>query len=159
MDLDVPLADKCTRQLSWRSELFSSPLSPTLEKTLDRVSAFTYFSEMKIQNRFGCPVCRHARTTTFVTLDERPRQLLWRSELFSHPLSPSLAKTHDQVSTLTNFSELKFENSFGCPIGRQASTPTFVTFRAIFSPFKPKSSENARSSFEFDQLLGIENWA
>jgi hypothetical protein len=31
-------------------------------------------------------------------------------------------------------------------------TPTFGTFRAIFSPFKPKSSENARSIFNFDNF-------
>jgi hypothetical protein len=143
--LDVPLVDKRPHQLSRRSELFSTPLSPSLAKTHGRVSNWTSFSELKIEHRFGCPVGRQMRTPTFV---------MFRA-IFS-PLSLSLAKTHGRFSTLTNFSELKFENSFGCLIGRRASTPTFVTFRSIFSRFKPKSSENARSSFNFDKLPGIE---
>ena len=71
------------------------------------------------------------------------------------PLSPTLAKMHDGVSLLTNFSELKFDHTFGCPFDREACTPTFVTLRAIFGPFNPNLGETAQQNFTFNQFLGI----
>ena len=71
------------------------------------------------------------------------------------PLSPTLAKTHNGVSLLTNFSELKFDHRFGCPFDREACTPTFVTLRAIFIPLNPNLGETAQRSFTFNQFLGI----
>ena len=71
------------------------------------------------------------------------------------PLSPTLAKMHDGVSLLTNFSELKLDHRFGCPFDREACTPTFVTLRAIFGPFNPNLGETAQRSFTFNQFLAI----
>jgi len=81
------------------------------------------------------------------------RQLLQYSELFGPPLSPTLAKMHEGVSLLTNFSELKFHHKFRCPFDRKAYTPTFATLQAIFTPFNPNLGETARWSFAFDQFL------
>ena len=59
------------------------------------------------------------------------------------PLSPTLAKMHDEISLLTNFAELKFDHRFGCPFDREVCTPNFKTQRAIFTPFNPNLSETA----------------
>ena len=77
-------------------------------------------------------------------------------ELFSAPLIQTLTKPHDGVSLLTNFSELKLDDIFGCPLDKQAHTPTFTMFQSILTPFNPNPSKTARESFTFDQILGIE---
>ena len=51
--------------------------------------------------------------------------------------------------------ELKPDHMFGCILDRQACTPTFVTFRAILTPFKPNPIETARRSFTLEQFLRI----
>ena len=89
-------------------------------------------------------------------VDKSACQIWWCSELFFPPLSHTLAKPRDGVSLLTKFLELKFYNRFGCPFDIQACTPNFAMFRAIWTRFKPNSSENARQSFTFDNFS--RNW-
>ena len=64
-------------------------------------------------------------------------KLLTHSKIFSPPLSPTLAKPHNQVSCLTNFSKLKFNHRFKSAFGKKACMPTFTMLRAIFTIFKP----------------------
>ena len=71
------------------------------------------------------------------------------------PMSPTLSKLHDDVSLLTNFSELKFDHRFGFPFDREACTLTFMILKAIFTPFNPNLGEIAQRSFTFNQCLGI----
>ena len=59
------------------------------------------------------------------------------SELFSPPLSQTLAKSNDGVSLLTKFSDLKFDHRFGCPFDIKMCMPTFVMFPAIWTPLSP----------------------
>ena len=80
-------------------------------------------------------------------------QLSWCSELFSTPLSQTLTKP--KVSLLTSFYDLKLDHRFGFPLDKQACTPTFTTFQAIFTTFKPNPSENAWESFTFEQFLKL----
>ena len=75
--------------------------------------------------------------------------------VFSPSLSQALTKLHDVVSALTRFLEFKPDHMFGCILDRQACTPTFMTFQAIFTPFKPNPVETARRSFPFEQFLRI----
>ena len=67
----------------------------------------------------------------------------------------AVSKLHNAVSALTKFSELKPDHMFGYILDRQACTPTFVTFRAILTPFKPNPIETTRRSFNFEQFLRI----
>ena len=83
-------------------------------------------------------------------INKLTHQLSQRFNLFWPPLIPTLAKPHDEVSLLTKFPELKFDHIFGCPFDIQACTPNFAMLRAIWTLFKPNSSENARRSFTFD---------
>ena len=78
------------------------------------------------------------------------------SELFSAPLSQTLAKLHDGVSLLTKLPELKFDHRFGCPVDIQACTPNFALFRAIWTRFKPNSSKKCTTKFHFWQFS--RNW-
>ena len=95
-------------------------------------------------------------------IEKHARQLLWFSKLFSTPLKPTLAKPHDEISLLTNFSELKFNHRFRCPFGRQEWMPTFGMFGVIFASFKPNPSETGRwvslltnlLKFKFDHRFG-----
>ena len=64
-------------------------------------------------------------------------------------------KLHDAVSASIRFVEFKLDNMFGCILDRQACTPTFTTFQAILTPFKPNPVETARRSFPFEQFLRI----
>ena len=59
------------------------------------------------------------------------------------PSSPTLAKRNDEVSLLTNFSELKCDHRFGCPFDSYLCTPTFTTFSDVFTPCNPNLSETA----------------
>jgi len=68
-------------------------------------------------------------------------RISWCLELFSPPLSKTLVNSHDGVLLLTNFSEFKLDHRFGCPLDKQACTPTFATFWAILTFFKPNPSE------------------
>ena len=70
-------------------------------------------------------------------------------------LSQTLTKLHDAVSALTRFLEFKPDHMFGCILYRQASTPTFMTFQAILTPFNPNPIETAQRSFPFEQFLRI----
>ena len=54
---------------------------------------------------------------------------------FQPPLRPTLAKQHDEISLLTNFSKLKFNHRFRCPFGRLEWTPTFTMFIVISASF------------------------
>ena len=80
-------------------------------------------------------------------------QLSRCSDLFSPSLSQTLAKMHDAVSALTRFLEFKPDHIIGCILDRQACTPTFATFQAILTPFKPNLVETARRGFPFEQFL------
>ena len=71
------------------------------------------------------------------------------------PSSPPLAKMNDGVSLLTNFSELKFDHRFGCPLDREVCTPTFTTQQAIFTPFNPNLGEIVLQSLTFEGFLRI----
>ena len=64
-------------------------------------------------------------------------------------------KTADAVSALTKFLEFKPDHMFGCILDRQACTPTFATFQAILTPFKPTPVETARRSFPFELFLRV----
>ena len=72
------------------------------------------------------------------------------------PSSPTVAKMNDEVSLLTNISELKFDHRFGFFFYRQVCLHTFLMLRAMFSPFKPKYTVTAQQSFNFVQFLRIE---
>ena len=74
-------------------------------------------------------------------------------ESYFRHLSQTLTKLHDSVSGLTRFLEFKPDHMFGCILDIQACTPTFATFQAILSPFKPNPVETARWSFPFEQFL------
>ena len=71
------------------------------------------------------------------SVDKSACQLLWCLELFSPPLSQTLAKPWNGVYILTNFLKLKFDHKFGCTWDKQAYTPTFLTFWATFNPLNP----------------------
>ena len=45
-------------------------------------------------------------------INKRACKLLRHSKIFSPPLSPTLAKPHNEVSPVTNFSKLKFNHRF-----------------------------------------------
>ena len=60
---------------------------------------------------------------------------------------------HDAVSALKRFLEFKPDHMFGCILDGQACMPTFTTFQAILTPFKPNPVETARRSFPFEQFL------
>ena len=62
---------------------------------------------------------------------------------FLASLRQTLTKLQDVVSSLTKFLELKPDNRFGCILDRKALTPTFTTFRAILTHFKPNPVETA----------------
>ena len=49
------------------------------------------------------------------------------------PSSKTLAKMNDEVSLLTNFSELKFDHRFGCPFDRYGALQRSQHFE-LFSP-------------------------
>ena len=68
-------------------------------------------------------------------------------------LSQTLTKLHDAVSALTRFLEFKPDHMYGCILDRQACMPTFMTFWAILTPFKPYPIETAWRSFTFEQFL------
>ena len=70
-------------------------------------------------------------------------QLSRCGELFSPSLSQTLKKLYDEVSALTRFLEFKPDHMFGCILDRQACRPTFATFQAILTPFKPNPVEIA----------------
>ena len=74
---------------------------------------------------------------------------------FWHLLSQTPTKLHDGDSALIKFSKLKLDHRFGCILDRQAGMPTFATFRAILTPFKPNPVETTRRSFTFEQFLRI----
>ena len=73
--------------------------------------------------------------------------------LFFPSLRQTLTKLHDAVSALTRFLEFKPNHMFGCILDRQACTPTFATFRAILTRFKPIPFETARRSFPSEQFI------
>ena len=64
-------------------------------------------------------------------IDKHTRELSQRSKLFSPLLIPTLAKSHNEVSLLTNFSDLKSDCRFIYPFGRQECTATFKMLVAI----------------------------
>ena len=78
-----------------------TPSSPTLAKMNDGVSLLTNFSELKFDDRFGCPFDIKTCTPTVAMVEA-----IWI------PSSPPLVKKNDGVSLLTNFSKLKFDNRF-----------------------------------------------
>ena len=88
-----------------------------------------------------------------------PCQILQCFELFGPALSQTLAKMHDEVSLLTIFLQLKFDHRFGCSFDKQACTPTFMMFWAIFTPFYPNLCETVRRSFTVYKFLGIKIWS
>ena len=92
-------------------------------------------------------------------IDKCARQILQCFELFGPALSWTLAKMHDELSLLKIFSQLKFDHRFGCPFDKQACTPTFATFQAIFTPFNPNLCKTARQSFTFYKFLKIKIWS
>ena len=148
IDLDADLVDKSACQISWCSELCSPPLSQTLAKLHDGVYFWTNSLNWNlIIDLDGCLIYKHAR------------QILQCFELFGPTLNRTLAKMHDKVSLLTIFSQLKFEHIFGCPFDRQACTPTFTKFRAIFTPFNPNLCETTQRSFTFYKFLRIKIWS
>ena len=60
---------------------------------------------------------------------------------------------------MTAFLEFKPDHMFGCILDGQAFTPTFATFQAILTPFKPNPVETARRSFlefKFDHRFGCQ---
>ena len=67
-----------------------------------------------------------------------------------------LTKLQDAVSALARFLEFKPDDMFGCILDRQACTPIFAMFQAIFTPFKPNPVEIARRSLPFEQFLRIQ---
>jgi len=71
------------------------------------------------------------------SVDNSAYQLLWCLELFSPPLSQTLARPRNGVYLLINFLKLKFDHKFGCTWDKQAYTPTFLIFWATFNPFNP----------------------
>ena len=44
---------------------------------------------------------------------------------------------NDEVSLLTNFSELKFDHRFGCPFDIKTCMPTIAMVRSIWTPSTP----------------------
>ena len=91
-------------------------------------------------------------------INKHALQLLWCSELFSPPLTPTFVKPHNRVSRFTNFSELKFDHFYWCAFGWWVCTATFRMFIVIFSSFKPNLNKYVRSSFTFDVFIKIETW-
>ena len=76
-------------------------------------------------------------------INKRACKLLRHSKIFSPPLSPTLAKPHNKVSRLTNFSKLKFNHRFKSAFGKQECMQTFTMLRAIFAIFKPNPKKTA----------------
>ena len=54
-------------------------------------------------------------------INKRACKLLRHSKIFSPPLSPTLAKPHNKVSCLTNFSKLKFNHRFKSAFGKKSA--------------------------------------
>ena len=86
-------------------------------------------------------------------IEKHARQLLWCSKLFSTPLRPTLAKPYDEISLLTNFSELKFNYRLRGPVGKEEWMPTFAMFRVISSSFNPYHSKTGRQVSLLTNLL------
>ena len=86
-------------------------------------------------------------------------QILQCFKLFGPSLSRTIGKMHDEVSLLTIFSQLKFDHRFRCPFDKKACTPTFMTFRAIFTPFNPNLCETAWQSSTFYKFIEIKIWS
>ena len=87
-------------------------------------------------------------------VDKSACQISWCLELFSPPLSQTLAKPHG-VSLLTKLSELKFDHRFRFPFDIQPCMPTFTTLWAILTFFKPYPSEIAWWCFTFEKFIRI----
>ena len=76
-------------------------------------------------------------------INKRACKLLRHYKIFSPPLSPTLAKPHNEVSRLSNFSKLKFNHRFKSALGKKECMPTFTMLRAIFDIFKPNPNKTA----------------
>ena len=73
------------------------------------------FLEFKFDRKFGCQFDRKFGCQ----FDQQAcMQILRHSKIFSPPLSPTLAKPHNEVSRLTNFSKLKFNHRFKSAFGK-----------------------------------------
>ena len=76
-------------------------------KPHDGVFLSSSFLEFKFDHKFGCEFDQQACMQTFDTFQN-----------ISPPLTPTLAKPHNEVSRLTNFSKLKFNLRFIGAFGR-----------------------------------------
>ena len=84
----------CTPTFVTFQAILTHPLNPTLLKPHDGVSLSSSFLEFKFDHKFGCEFDQ-----------QRACKLLRHSKIFSPPLSANLAKPHNEVSRLTNFSK------------------------------------------------------